>query len=214
MDSESCTDKTNKTQDEQANKANVEPSLGPITPDSSKESGDIPLFSVTLVKKLPKVLSFTSKSNRNEDLFDNFSSPRTPQDGVFDPFAPSHEDNALAPQCKKYYDEARAGVACRLNFTSSLRAFRNGSFGDDVDFLSDEEMFESVYESLLEAIVLKQTEGALEEMSKLEWGSDDCTPPPAAPKLTRVPDTCPGAPLKQKGKSRIIDLGLCRKLEF
>jgi hypothetical protein len=120
----------------------------------------------------------------------------------------------LAPQCKKYYDEARASVACRLNFTSSLRAFRNGSFGDDVEFLSDEEMFESVYESLLEAIVLKQTEGALEEMSKLECGSGDCTTPPAAPKPTRVPDTCPGAPLKQKGKSRIIDLGLCRKLEF
>jgi hypothetical protein len=75
-------------------------------------------------------------------------------------------------------------------------------------------MFESVYESLLEAIVLKQTEGALEEMSKLECGSGDCTTPPAAPKPTRVPDTCPGAPLKQKGKSRIIDLGLCRKLEF
>ncbi|KAJ6331409.1 hypothetical protein OIU76_009897 [Salix suchowensis] len=185
MDSESCTD---KSQDERANKSNVEPSLGPITPDSSKESGDFPLFSsVTLIKKLPRVLSFTSKTNKSEDLFDNFSSPRTPEDGVFDPFAPGHEDNVLAPRW---------------------------SFGDDAEFLSDEEMFESVYESLLEAIVLKQTEGALEEMSKLQRGSDDCTTPPAAPKLTRIPDTCPGAPLKQKGKSRIIDLGLCRKLEF
>ncbi|KAJ6407617.1 hypothetical protein OIU84_010997 [Salix udensis] len=212
MDSESCTD---KSQDERANKSNVEPSLGPITPDSSKESGDFPLFSsVALIKKLPRVLSFTSKTNKSEDLFDNFSSPRTPEDGVFDPFAPGHEDNVLAPRCKKYYDEARASVGCRLNFTSSSRALRNGSFGDDAEFLSDEEMFESVYESLLEAIVLKQTEGALEEMSKLQWGSDDCTTPPAAPKLTRIPDTCPGAPLKQKGKSRIIDLGLCRKLEF
>ena len=101
----------------------------------------------------------------------------------------------------------------RLNFTSS-RALRNESFGDDVEFLSDEEMFESVYESLLEAIVLKQTEGALEEMSKLEWDSDDCTTPPETPILTGVPDTCPAAPLKRKGKSRTIDLGLCRKLEF
>ncbi|KAJ6708500.1 CYCLIN-DEPENDENT PROTEIN KINASE INHIBITOR SMR11 [Salix viminalis] len=149
----------------------------------------------------------------SEDHLDNFSSPRTPKDGVFDPFAPGHEDKILAPQCKKYYDEARASVVRRLNFTSSFRALRNESFGDDVE-LSDEEMFESVYESLLEAIVLKQTEGALEEMTKLEWDSDDCTTPPAAPILTGVPDTCPAAPLKRKGKSRTIDLGLCRKLEF
>ncbi|KAJ6746833.1 CYCLIN-DEPENDENT PROTEIN KINASE INHIBITOR SMR11 [Salix koriyanagi] len=126
MDSESCTD---KSQDERANKSNVEPSLGPITPDSSKESGDFPLFSsVTLIKKLPRVLSFTSKTNKSEDLFDNFSSPRTPEDGVFDPFAPGHEDNVLAPRCKKYYDEARASVGCRLNFTSSSRALRKWEF--------------------------------------------------------------------------------------
>lgn len=214
MDSESCTDQTNKTQDEQASKAIVEAYLGPVTPDSIKETGDFPLSPVTLVKKLPKVLSFTSKTNRSEDHFDNFSSPRTPKDGVFDPFAPGHEDKIPAPQCKKYNDEARASVVRRLNFTSSFRALRNGSFGDDVELLSDEEMFESVYESLLEAIVSKQTEGALEEMTKLEWDSDDCTTPPAAPILTGVPDTCPAAPLKRKGKSRIIDLGLCRKLEF
>ncbi|KAG5248397.1 hypothetical protein OIU77_020420 [Salix suchowensis] len=213
MNSESCTDQTIKTHEEQAKKAIVKASLGPVTPDSIKETGDFPLSPATLVKKLPKALSFTTITNRSEDHLDNFSSPRTPKDGVFDPFAPGHEDKILAPQCKKYYDEARASVVRRLNFTSSFRALRNESFGDDVEFLSDEEMFESVYESLLEAIVLKQTEGALEEMTKLEWDSD-CTTPPAAPILTGVPDTCPAAPLKRKGKSRTIDLGLCRKLEF
>uniref|UniRef100_A0A6N2KAC5 Uncharacterized protein n=1 Tax=Salix viminalis TaxID=40686 RepID=A0A6N2KAC5_SALVM len=213
MNSESCTDQTIKTHEEQAKKAIVKASLGPVTPDSIKETGDFPLSPATLVKKLPKALSFTTITNRSEDHLDNFSSPRTPKDGVFDPFAPGHEDKILAPQCKKYYDEARASVVRRLNFTSSFRALRNESFGDDVE-LSDEEMFESVYESLLEAIVLKQTEGALEEMTKLEWDSDDCTTPPAAPILTGVPDTCPAAPLKRKGKSRTIDLGLCRKLEF
>ncbi|KAJ6365867.1 hypothetical protein OIU76_030613 [Salix suchowensis] len=185
MNSESCTDQTIKTHEEQAKKAIVKASLGPVTPDSIKETGDFPLSPATLVKKLPKALSFTTITNRSEDHLDNFSSPRTPKDGVFDPFAPGHEDKILAPQCKKYYDEARASVVRRLNFTSSFRALRNESFGDD-------------------------TEGALEEMTKLEWDSD-CTTPPAAPILTGVPDTCPAAPLKRKGKSRTIDLGIMQK---
>ncbi|OAY44633.1 cyclin-dependent protein kinase inhibitor SMR11 [Manihot esculenta] len=234
MGSEICTDKMGKSQDlsqkftesldetcsEEANKAKVEPSLGPITPDANKENGDFalePSSPLTVVTKLPTLFTFDSKTNRNQDQFpynDNFSSPKTPKDGVFDPFAPGPDDKVLAPQSKKYFDEAGISVARRLHFGSSLKGLDHESPGDGMESISDEEIFKSVYENLLEAIVSKQTESALAELSNMEWDSDSCRTPPSASQLNGIAETCPGAPLKPTGKSRIIDLGLCRKLEF
>ncbi|KAJ8898837.1 hypothetical protein K2173_008146 [Erythroxylum novogranatense] len=178
------------------------PSLGPLTPDTTKENGNFP-FNLNSPPTLPKLL--ISESNTN----DIPASPKTPKDGVFDPFAPGPNEMAMAPHCKKYLDEARASVSRCLNFTSS---FRRCSF--DADSFTDEEMFETVYENLLEAIVFKQTEGALTQVPNEECDSDACRTPPLAPRLNGLAETCPGAPLKSTVKSRVIDLGLCRKLEF
>ncbi|XP_048236272.1 cyclin-dependent protein kinase inhibitor SMR11 [Ricinus communis] len=227
---EKCTEETGRNQDFSkkwtdcldescANKPETEQSLGPITP-ANKENGDFSLdlsSPLTVVKKVPKALIFDSNTNQNQDPLTNIdssSSPRTPKDGVFDPFAPGPEDKAWAPQCKKYSDEARSSVARRLNFSSSFKGLGDECAGDCVESISDEQMFESVYENLLEAIVSKQTECSLAELSKMELDSDSCLTPSSAPRLTGVADACPGAPMKPTGKSRIIDLGLCRKLEF
>uniref|UniRef100_A0A2P2NFF5 Uncharacterized protein MANES_08G167300 n=1 Tax=Rhizophora mucronata TaxID=61149 RepID=A0A2P2NFF5_RHIMU len=191
----------------------AEPSLGPCTPDTNKENGDFPLDLNSPVTVPKKVLSSTSKSDRNEDL-DNGTSPQTPKDGVFDPFASGPNRMILAPHCKKYFDEARASVARRLNFTSAFKALRNKTCYADPECLTDEEMFESVYENLLEAIVSDLTESALAKIPDIEWDSDGCRTPPSAPQLNGLAETCPGAPLRPTGRSRIIDLGLCRKLEF
>lgn len=231
MDSEFCTGQTNKSHDSspeslqhlddigdvEASKAKVEPSLSPITPDANKENGDFPGSPLTMVKQLPKIFSFDSKSKRNEDPFTEVydsSSPQTPKDSIFDPFAPCSEDKVLAPQYKKYLNEARVIVARRLNFGSFFKGLGSTSCGNDAGSFSDEEMFKSVYENLLEVIIYEQTESAFAEISNIEWDSDACRTPPSAPLLSGVAETCPGAPLKPAGKSRIIDLGLCRKLEF
>ncbi|KAJ9179707.1 hypothetical protein P3X46_008042 [Hevea brasiliensis] len=200
--------------------AKVDPSLRPITPDANKENGDFllePSSSLTMVTKMPTLLTFASKTNRNQDQFpyiDNSSSPKTPKDVVFDPFAPSPDDKVLAPQSKKYFDEARISVARRLNFESSLKGLDHASPGNGMESILDVEMFKSVYENLLEAIVSKQTESALAELSNMEWDCDACRTPPSASRLNVIVETCPGAPLEPTGKSRIIDLGLCKKLEF
>ncbi|KAH1054859.1 hypothetical protein J1N35_032924 [Gossypium stocksii] len=47
-----------------------------------------------------------------------------------------------------------------------------------------------------------------------ECDSDGSKTPPSAPCLNGVSDTCPGAPIKLTGRSRVTDLGFCRKLEF
>ncbi|EEF30577.1 conserved hypothetical protein [Ricinus communis] len=182
----------------------TEQSLGPITP-ANKENGDFSLdlsSPLTVVKKVPKALIFDSNTNQNQDPLTNIdssSSPRTPKDGVFDPFAPGPEDKAWAPQCKKYSDEARSSVARRLNFSSSFKGLGDECAGDCVESISDEQMFESVYENLLEAIVSKQTECSLAELSKMELDSDSCLTPSSAPRLTGVADACPGAPMKPTG---------------
>ncbi|GMY25752.1 cyclin-dependent protein kinase inhibitor SMR11-like isoform X1 [Fagus crenata] len=173
-------------------------SLGPITPDSDREIGDC---------------SIDSNSNRDDDP-SNDSSPRTPKDGVFDPFAPGPDDKALAPPCNKYFLEPKGIVARRLDFDSSFVAVEAGDCGDSAEPVSDEEIFESVYENLLEAILSKLTEDVASEISNVDWDSDGCKTPALAPRLNGIADTCPGPPIKSAGKSRNIDLELCRKLEF
>ncbi|XP_015897765.3 uncharacterized protein LOC107431391 [Ziziphus jujuba] len=198
-------------------------SLGPITPDSDRENGDFPIdykSPPTTVKKLPNVDHFDVATNRNEDnpygCVDD-GSPHTPKDGVFDPFAPGPDDLALAPQCRKYLKESRNVVVRRLNFDSysPVDVVEEKASGIDASAagISDREIFEAVYENLLD-IVLKKTEAVLAEISDLDCESDDCKTPPLASRLDGVAETCPGAPIRPTGKSRNIDLALCRKLQF
>lgn len=233
MDSESCA-LVNKTEDPsrescehrdeiggiEEDKKKVEPPVEPTTPYSKKEDRDVQLelnSPLTVAEKIPKVLVFNSKASGNKDSktsVDGSGSPQTPNDGVFDPFAPGSEDKVLAPdQCKKYFDEARASVARRLDFSSSVKTLIEISSENDAESISDEEILQAIYDDLMQVIVAHQTEDALAGLSKFELDSSDCRTPDSTSLLSEVSDTCPGAPVK-KGRSRIADLRLCRRLEF
>ncbi|XVE84281.1 hypothetical protein DITRI_Ditri17bG0000300 [Diplodiscus trichospermus] len=193
--------------------------LGPITPDANREIGEYPYICdspPTAVKKPQKIPHFGPDATVKQDSLASTgrNSSKTPKDGVFNPFAPGPEDMVFAPICRKYIDEMRTSVARCLNFGNTVRNVDSGTLRTSADSLSDEEMFETVYENLLEAIVSNQAEGLLTEFSDIEWDSDGCKTPPSGPCLNGVAKTCPGAPIKPIGRSRNIDLGLCRKLEF
>lgn len=194
-------------------------SLGPITPDSDRENGDFPMdlkSPPSSVKRLANVDCLDADTNRNEDYpyaCGDPGSPRTPQDDVFDPFAPGPDDLALAPLCRKPPKESRGLVVRRLNFDSPINVVEEQAcVVDEPVGVSDEEIFEVMYENLLD-VVLKHT-GGVAEISNLDWNSDDCKTPPLASRLNGVAETCPGAPIRTTGKSRNIDLALCRKLQF
>lgn len=185
--------------------------IGPITPDSNKETGDF-LFCFT------SPLTLVS-SPRNDNLHASVDfSPCTPVEGGFDPFAPGPEELAMAPHCKKYLKESRVNVARRLKFDSSVNFVLDGNHKSDVETISDDEMIlETVYDTLLEAIVSKQTEGLVTEILPLDRGFDGFKTPDSATRLSGIAETCPGAPLKTTGttrKLRNVDQSLCRKLEF
>ncbi|PPR86052.1 hypothetical protein GOBAR_AA34643 [Gossypium barbadense] len=67
----------------------------------------------------------------------------------------------IAPSYRKYVDEMRITVACRLNFDISVGTVGSVNHRTAADSISDEEMFESVYENLVEVIVSNQAEGFL-----------------------------------------------------
>ncbi|XP_027336688.1 cyclin-dependent protein kinase inhibitor SMR11-like [Abrus precatorius] len=182
--------------------AEITDCLVPMTPDTVAENGEFqsPL-TLTVVRKQLKHASINSDNDNDNDS----GTPRTPKDGVFDPFAPGPDNMARAPHSNKYLDEYRTTVARRLNFHSSFDA--------DVESLSDEDMVESVYENLLQVIVSKQAEAAW-LLSQMSNHSDDCKTPPCPLRFTGISDTCPGAPMKPAGKPRNIQVGLCKKLEF
>ena len=154
---------------------NKEAFLGPITPDANREIGEFPYncnSPPTAVKRPPKIPHFGSDATLKQDSLTsaNHTSPKTPKDGVFDSFAPGPEDMAFAPIYRKYIDEMKTSVARRLNlnFDYSVRNVDSGTHRTAAESISDEEMFESVYENLLEAIVSNQAEGFLTEFSDIE----------------------------------------------
>ncbi|TYH26588.1 hypothetical protein E1A91_A02G000300v1 [Gossypium mustelinum] len=217
-----CTDETNRViidPSATTRQGNKESSLGPITPDANRGIGEFPYkfnSPPTEVKKAQNYPHFDPGTTINQEsmVSVNHSSPRTPKDGIFDPFAPGPECMVFAPSYRRYVDEMRITVARRLNFDISVGTLGSVNHRTTADSISDEEMFESVYENLLEVIVSNQAEGYLTEFSNIECGSDGSKTPPSAPCLNGVSDTCPGAPIKLTGRSRVIDLGFCRKLEF
>lgn len=195
-------------------------SLGPITPDSNTDF----LFDFTSPLTLdssppPKAALFDS--HQSDILYaSSDGSPRTPKEGVFDPFAPGPEKIMLAPHSNKYLPESRSNAARRLNFDSSVKCIRDGNHETDAETISDDEMLlETVYDALLEAIVSKQTEGfLLAEMlplgSDADADADAFKTPISVTRLSGIAETCPRAPMKPTRKLRNIDQSLCRKLEF
>ncbi|KAI4353600.1 hypothetical protein L6164_002537 [Bauhinia variegata] len=178
-------------------------SLGPITPDSDREHGDF-----------KKQLKLSCNGNGNKVAFVDNCSPQTHKDGGFDPFVPGPDDMAArAPKCRKYLDELKGSLSRQLSF-DHCDLFEHEHSGDDVESLSDQGMFESVYENLLEAIVSTQTDDSLTEMENVEYDPFNCKTPPSEIRFSGIADTCPDAPLKPPGRPRIIPAELCRKLEF
>ncbi|CAA7017817.1 unnamed protein product [Microthlaspi erraticum] len=138
-----------------------------------------------------------------EDVKKASLEPKTPipnvSDSVSPVSSPSEEETikgviSLSPLCNQYSDKMRI----------------DSNLFDCVLVLSDEEIVESMYQSLLRIIVSLQIQGSNGEV----WCFDDgCkTPPSRHSDSNLVPDTCPGAPMKLTKVSRNIDSGLRRKL--
>ncbi|XP_061368501.1 uncharacterized protein LOC133311460 [Gastrolobium bilobum] len=228
MDSEACVDLCKESEEKQdesigtievnndvppkAKVVEATDCLVPITPDSGRENGDFqsPL-TLTVVRKQLKLACIDSERNASGSVDNNNCSPRTPKDGVFDPFAHGPDYMARAPYSNKCLDESRIGVARQLNF----HVVQQQNPFHDAESLSDNDMFESVYENILQVIVSNQSEeGVSVLMSNVECDSVDCKTPPSPPHFTGIADTCPGAPRKPACKPRNIQPGLCKKLEF
>ncbi|GFY95725.1 hypothetical protein Acr_11g0000310 [Actinidia rufa] len=196
--------------------ANRAASIGPITPELNRESGDS-LFDfaspLTLISSPHKAVCFDSHSNDNL-CSSTDGSPCTPVEGVFDPFAPGPDKLMQAPHCRKYLEELWSNVARRLNFGSSVNFVRDGNSEAHAETISDEMLLETVYDSLLEAIFSKQTEGFRAEILSLDPDSDGFKTPNSEVCLSGIAETCPGAPVKSVRKSKNIDRSLYRKLEF
>ncbi|KNA11351.1 hypothetical protein SOVF_136030 [Spinacia oleracea] len=204
--------------------------LCPITPTPRRENGDSVFVASTPLSvespQSPNVDSFNSTRNEEVVAVGLDASPRTPNEGVFDPFAPGPDEMLLAPICKKLVRESRRIVARRLNFDDldDLPASKEDNENDDFtaskedneneDSLIEKVLLETVYGTLLEAIILKQSEEFFAENQPLK-SEDPRTPSSPPPPLMGFAETCPGAPVKAaNGKSRNIDAALCRKLEF
>ncbi|TYJ16687.1 hypothetical protein E1A91_A09G000300v1 [Gossypium mustelinum] len=164
-----CTEETNGViidHSATTRQGNKESSLGPITSDANRGIGEFPYkfnSPPIEVKKEQNHPHFDSDTTINQVsmVSVNHSSPRTPKDGIFDPFAPGPECMVIAPSYRKYVDEMRITVACRLNFDISVGTVGSVNHRTAADSISDEEMFESVYENLVEVIVSNQAEGFL-----------------------------------------------------
>ncbi|KAJ0238899.1 hypothetical protein HA466_0234380 [Hirschfeldia incana] len=66
------------------------------------------------------------------------------------------------------------------------------SLSEEELLLTDEEIIESIYDSLFQIILVVQ----LQQGSAETWCSDDCPTPPPLRDTKMVPDTCPGAPMQ------------------
>lgn len=201
--------------------------LGPSTPDADRESCDFPSDSKSPLTQVvaSRALQLTCVDSLGEkiieapleglDSFDPLCSPRTPKDGVFDPFSPGPAHLALAPLSRKYFSGSVGLISRRLQFGSSSSSSSSLQLveAEEEQSISDNELLEAVYENLLEVIVSHQAEASLAQLSSSQSDSPDCITPPAS-FVSGVAQTCPAAPVKPSGKLRNFDLGLCRKLEF
>lgn len=193
-------------------------SLEPSTPDADRESCDFPSDS-----KSPLTLQLTCVDSLGERISeaplegfessDPLCSPRTPKDGVFDPFSHGPAHLALAPLSRKCFSGSAGFVARRLQFGSSSSSSLQLVEDEEEQSISDSELLEAVYENLLEVIVSHHAEASLAQLSSSPSDCPDCITPPAS-LISGVAQTCPPAPVKPSVKMRNINIGLCRKLEF
>ncbi|KAH1040752.1 hypothetical protein J1N35_042495 [Gossypium stocksii] len=144
-----CTDEINRViidPSATTRQGNKESSLGSITPDANRGIGEFPYkfnSPPTEVKKAQNHPHFDPDTTINQEsmVSVNHSSPRTPKDGIFDPFAPGSECMVFAPSYRKYVDEMRITVARRPNFDISVGTVGYVNHISAAVSISDEEMF-------------------------------------------------------------------------
>lgn len=106
-----------------------------------------------------------------------------------------------ASNSRKFRSESQFNVIRRLDFVLSDESC-------DTVAINDEIILETMYCTLLEAIVSKQREAYLDICSDLENGYKT---PESSKLLTEIVKNCLGAPVKCGRKSRNIEKSLCRK---
>ncbi|XP_076901413.1 unknown protein 1-like [Bidens hawaiensis] len=124
-------------------------------------------------------------------------SSSTPMEDVFDVCAPG-------PIQKK---QSGKSALRKLDYGLNDSVFENK--------LNNDSSTGTVYESVLDAIIRKEAEDILADIlaSETDSSHDVLRTPPAR---VTGPAVCPGAPLKPKRveHKRIVDMNLCRKLDF
>ncbi|XP_010414548.1 PREDICTED: uncharacterized protein LOC104700701 [Camelina sativa] len=143
--------------------------------------------------------------------------PKTPNPNVPDSVpATIDSDSSLSEEEIIIATQSDVGVESMKIDSSSI---------SDFVLVSDEEIVESIYQSLLSIIFSLQSQSVAAVSVSVSvsasasgaevWCFDGCkTPPPSSRSLDSkmVDDTCPGAPMKLTKISRNIDSGLRRKL--
>ncbi|XP_010510640.1 PREDICTED: uncharacterized protein LOC104786885 [Camelina sativa] len=140
--------------------------------------------------------------------------PKTPNPNVPDSIPATIDSDSSLSEEEIITTQSDIGVESMKIDSSSI---------SDFVLVSDEEIVESIYQSLLRIIFSLQSQGvaavsvsASASASAAEvWCFDGCkTPPPSSRSLDSkmIDDTCPGAPMKLTKISRNIDSGLRRKL--
>lgn len=195
----------------------------PITPEFDRESGECQhgLFtsSLTFVPTPPKEI-YHHQSDFNDDgpsSTEKEESLCTPQKATFDPFAPGSDKFVLAPYSRKYAQVLQTSVVRRLDFEASSSEIDDGEEAEVGTKSDDDEiLLETVYGTLLEAIISNQAternSGKLESVPSPV--PDGFKTPISAPLLSGIAETCPWAPIKPTNRFRNMDKDLCRKLEF
>ncbi|XP_068669314.1 unknown protein 1-like [Aristolochia californica] len=186
--------------------------VGPVTPLPDRGNvialagSETPLTSTSASSTS---LRLTSSNGDEMELTGSSPDVGTPKSHVFNPFAPGPEEMNLAPR-KMPLEESRSRVARRLLFDSDCNSVE--SLGEEYE----ESLLDAIYESILDFVLSKQ----VAEISSLNLPLE-CSllnvfqTPRHLPRLTGFADTCPGAPMKPLGGSRVFThTSLYRKLEF
>ncbi|KAL8224773.1 hypothetical protein R6Q57_017330 [Mikania cordata] len=140
-------------------------------------------------------VNFTSRVKLNEDDDD----PSTPMEDVLDSHKLVTDSNQM--------NHPGSSVARKLDFRSNECVLENE--------VGNGSLTETVFESVLEAIIYEHAEEILAKILAPDSSHDVLRTPPVA-QVTGLTKTCPGAPLKQKEVRNLkaVNMSLCRKLDF
>ncbi|KAK6129458.1 hypothetical protein DH2020_036799 [Rehmannia glutinosa] len=170
-------------------------SIGPLTPDSNRENGELDHDFSSPLTLVSSTLNASTQSNHPTSPDGNSS--ETPKETLFDSFAPGPDNVLLAPHHRKYREESRIHVVRRLNFLCETHLVRDISHESNMETISDEEhLFEIVYDTILDAIVSEQTKELGAKFPTRFSGLDGFRTPKSAPHLSGIAETCPAAPVK------------------